>query len=189
MSQEFWPLRAFSTCGRDFPHLLFILAFLGHTGAGKAFCGVLSSTWGYLLPPSFLCFSSRKRKVPGTQKSPGIRMIPGQEFPSLRSGISIEKLLGRLRSAHFPCVKPQFSENEKQRVQRPAANWSWKRDLNTRPVVVRKCGLSLISSPQNMGPGFPPGPMFISVFSLIIPTSHPGQYSLQICSEFPPVDF
>ncbi len=44
-------------------------------------------------------------------------MIPGQEFSSLRSENSTEKLLGRLRSAHFPCVKPQFSRNEKQQAK------------------------------------------------------------------------
>ena len=44
-------------------------------------------------------------------------MILGQDFSSLRSENSTEKLLGHLQSAHFPCEKTQFSRNEKQQAK------------------------------------------------------------------------
>ena len=91
-----------------------VLLAVGVLGAAYAFVNFLVRK---VTVTFFPYFSGRKKNNPGTQKSPGTRMSPGQEFSSLRSENSTEKLLGRLRSAHFPCVKPQFSRNEKQQAK------------------------------------------------------------------------
>ena len=64
MSQEFWVLRAlFSPVGPN-PQLAATPAFLGHTGAGKAFCGVLPHTVGGSLFAAFflLLFKQKEEK-------------------------------------------------------------------------------------------------------------------------------
>lgn len=108
MCQKFWPLGAFSVCGWFLPTCRFYRPSWATQGTKKAFDGVvcaLANGFG----PTYL----GKENLPRTQKSPGTRMIPGQEISFLRSGISREKLLGPLQSAHFPCVKPHCSKNKK----------------------------------------------------------------------------